>query len=468
MKNIKDLLYCDFDIVINGITDDSRLVKNGYLFVATKGYNVDHFDYVNEAIKNGCAFLVVDRKIDTDFPHIIVDNVNDYYRELCKKYYEIDLSEYDFYGVTGTDGKTTTATILSKIVDGCAYIGTNGLTVNGKNYPLSNTTPCVSELYNSLKKIREKCISNISMEVSSEALLHGRVDDFKFKVVGITNITGDHLSIHKSFSNYLENKLHILDLVRDDGVVLVNGDDKYLEKISRKNCYTYGFSNKCDYYIKDTVFQDNFVKIMLEDKMRDCLIMIVSPFIEKFNIYNVVLAYLMALYIGIDEHTILEKIRNLSKVEGRCEELYFGQNYKIILDYAHTINAVKNILDTCKCNKLITVTGAAGGRDKEKRPVIGQMVIDNSDVSIFTMDDPRGESVNDIIDQMVGNNTNYIRIIDREEAIKYALSIASEDSTVLIMGKGRDNYMAIGDKKIPYSDYDVIKKYFDCLDKLVK
>ena len=216
----------------------------------------------------------------------------------------------------------------------------------------------------------------------------------------------------------------------------------------------------CDFCIKKVEKKDNFLLIVLIDKINNKNIEILSPFFEKFNIYNVVLAFLIARNAGIDEGLIIEKIKKLNRVKGRCEELNFGQKFKIVLDYAHTIHAVDSILDAYKNDSLIVVTGAAGGRDKDKRPIIGQMIIDNSDVAIFTMDDPRYEDVDDIINQMVGDKKNYIRIKNRKEAIEYALSIANDNSTVLVIGKGRDNYMAIENKKIPYSDYDVIRNYF--------
>ena len=461
MKKLNAIINYDLDVNVYGITDDYKCIKDGYIFVATSGYYVDHFKYINEAIDNGCVFLVVDREIEIDFPHIIVDNINDYYYDLCKKYYDIDLDNYNFYGITGTDGKTTTASIVSQLIDSCAYMGTNGLIIGSEEYPLSNTTPCISELYDSLNKINKKNIKNVSMEVSSEALLHHRVKDFRFKVVGITNITGDHLSVHGSFENYLKCKLKIVDFVQEDGVVLINGDDKNLKNILIKNkYYTYGFSKMCDFCIKKVEKKDNFLLIVLVDKFNNKNIEILSPFFEKFNIYNVVLAFLIARNAGIDEGLIIEKIKKLNRVKGRCEELNFGQKFKIVLDYAHTIHAVDSILDAYKNDRLIVVTGAAGGRDNDKRPIIGQMIIDNSDVAIFTMDDPRYEDVDDIINQMVGDNKNYIRIKNRKEAIEYALSIANDNSTVLVIGKGRDNYMAIENKKIPYSDYDVIKNYF--------
>ena len=326
MKKLNTIIDYDLDINVCGITDDYSIVKDGYIFVATKGYFVDHFKCINKAIDKGCVFLVVDRKIDINFPHIIVDNINDYYNELCKKYYDIDLDIYNFYGITGTDGKTTTASIVSQLIDSCSYMGTNGLIIGSEEYPLSNTTPCISELYDSLNIINKSNIKNVSMEVSSEALLHDRVKDFRFKIVGITNVTGDHLSVHKSFFNYLKCKLKILDLIDVDGFAFINGDDKNLKNISlNRKCYTYGFSKECDFYIKKVEEKDRFLSIVLVDKINNKNNEILSPFFEKFNVYNVVLAFLIAKTAGIDENTIIEKIKKLKRVKGRCEELNFGQ-----------------------------------------------------------------------------------------------------------------------------------------------
>ena len=204
----------DLDIDIKGIVDDSRLVKKDYIFVATKGYNVDHFDHIKDAINNGASFLIVDREIDIEFPHIIVDNINKVYKDILLKFYDIDLNDFNFIGITGTDGKTTTATIVNRIIKDSAYIGTNGLTINNKTISTSNTTPCISELYEDLKRIKDAGIKTVVMEVSSEALLHNRVDGILFDIVAFTNITGDHLNVHKSFENYKKTKLKLLDLVR--------------------------------------------------------------------------------------------------------------------------------------------------------------------------------------------------------------------------------------------------------------
>ena len=458
---LNKLIDTNLDIDILGITDDSRMVRDGYLFVATKGYNVDHYDYISDAIKNGCVFVVADKKVNYDIPNLIVDDIDDFYRELCLKLYNISSDDFNLIGVTGTDGKTTTATVIKELIGNCAYIGTNGLTIKDKTIPTNNTTPCISELYDDLRKIKKEGIKSVSMEVSSEALLHNRLVGFLYDIVAFTNITGDHLNVHKSFDNYLECKLKLLDFVKEDGIVIVNGDDSNLKKIKHKNKYSFGFNKDNNFIIKDVKYEDMTI-ITLVNKDKEYLIE--SPYKGKYNVYNIVEAFLVALFFGIDEEVLIDKIKKLKPVNGRCEFLDFGQDFDIVLDYAHTTNGIRSILSSFKdynYNRIITVTGCAGGREKEKRPVIGKMVMELSDISIFTMDDPRYESVDDIIDQMVEDSVDYIRIVDRVEAISYALSIADKGDVVLILGKGRDNYMAIEDKKVKYNDYEVIKDYYN-------
>lgn len=461
MKQLKDLISTSLELKITGITDDTRMIKKGYIFVATHGYYVDHYDFIGDAVEKGCAFLVVDREIDFLFPHIVVDNINLFYIDLCKKFYNIDLDYFHLVGITGTDGKTTTAMMVKQLLDDCAYIGTNGLIIKDKNYSLENTTPCVSELYECFSKIKESKVHTVVMEVSSEAILHGRVDGLLFDIIAFTNIFEDHLNVHKTFENYLNCKLKLLNYLKDDGKIIINKDDLNLCNIKCKNMYTFGKDVSSDFVISKIKYNANNTDITVNNKDKNKDIILNSPFFGEYNVYNLIEAFLISLMFDKKEEILVKKIEKLLPISGRGEKIDFGQDYTIILDYAHTINGVKNILETYKhYDYVITVTGAAGGRDSYKRPIIGRMVMEMSDVSIFTMDDPRYEKVDDIIDEMVGTFTNYIRIIDREEAIKYALSIARKKSVVLILGKGRDNYMAIENKKVPYNDYSVIKNYF--------
>ena len=464
MKKLDDLIPIDLSIEVLGITDDSRLVKKDFLFVATKGFNVDHYDYIDDAIKNGCCFVVCDRKISYDIPYYIVDNINEYYMKLCEKFYDVDLSNKHFIGITGTDGKTTTATIIHELINNCCYIGTNGFIYNNRIIPTNNTTPCVSDLYSYFNVLDNEKIDNVSMEVSSEALLHGRVNNILFDIIGFTNVTGDHLNIHTSFNEYLNCKLKLLNLLKKDGIVIINGDDVNLHSIKCKNMYTFGFDKNNDFVISSVKQNNYFVNFTLS--YNSSYYEIFSPFIGIHNVYNVTMAFIVAYLYGVDPIDIISKIKILKPISGRCEFLNFGQKYDIVLDYAHTINGISNILKTfSNYKKIITVTGCAGGRDTSKRSEIGKIVMHNSDISIFTMDDPRYESVDKIIDEMVGDSKNYLRIIDRKEAIYKALAMANDfnmvDCVVLILGKGRDSYMAIENKKIPYNDYEVIKSFFD-------
>lgn len=462
MKNIKDLIPYDHDISITGITDDSRMVEKGYLFVATNGFNVDHYDFISDAIERGCSFVICDREISLDIPHIVVSNINEVFVELCRKFYDVSMEDYSFIGITGTDGKTTTTTIIKNLLENCAYIGTNGVEIEDKNFGTNNTTPCISELYKDLRLIHQNRCDKVSMEVSSEALLHDRVHGFSYDVIGMTNVTGDHLNVHKTFDEYVKCKMKLLDFVKKDGFVVYNGDDPILKNITHPRGISFGFGEENDYVIQSMKFQKRKTKIHLAHGEEEWDIS--SPFLGKYNVYNVVMAFIIGRIYRVKDSLLLRKISKLSPIKGRGEFLDFGQNYDIVLDYAHTVNGISSILDTFQdYSNIIVVTGSAGGREVEKRSVIGKIVLEKSDMAIFTMDDPRFEDPDDIIDQMVGDSKDYYRIVDREDAIHYALSVASFGSIVLILGKGRDNYMAIKDKKIHYNDYDVIQNFFSNL-----
>ena len=461
--NINKLFNTDLDFIIEGIVDDSRDVKENYLFVATKGFNVDHFDYIDKAIENGAVAVVADREVKCNVPVFYVENINNYFVKLCRTFNNIVDDDFNYIGITGTDGKTTSTSIIYQIMSlskKSALIGTNGMFIEDEHFGTNNTTPCISELYNVLGVAKKHDCKQIVMEVSSEALLHNRVDGINYSIVGFTNITEDHLNIHGTIDNYIASKLKLIDYLSDNGIVIYNGDDVNLCQISYDNKYSYGVNNDCDFTISDIV--ENSKNVYFKIKYDNVIYEIESPLVGLYNVYNVTLAFAVCLLSGLTSNFIIDAIKNLKPILGRRESLDFGQDYEIILDYAHTFNGIKNILDSVKdYKKIITVTGAAGGREKEKRGKIGKIVLEKSDIVIFTMDDPRYESVDSIIDDLAGNTTkDYFRIKDRVEAIHFAFSIADKDSVVLILGKGRDNYMAVEDKKLPYCDYEVIKDYF--------
>ena len=303
------------------------------------------------------------------------------------------------------------------------------------------------------------------MEASSEAFLHHRLNKIKFKVGIITNITEDHLNVHKTLENYVACKQRMINHIKKGGVLVLNTDDKYyLETRAKANCkiLTYG-KKKADLEI---VKIDELIdKTNLCLKYQNKLYNITSPLLGEYNVYNLCAAILALIGLGYDIEDVLSRINQIKVPKGRMEFLHYQNGYNIIIDYAHTPDAFKKIycfLNKVKLGKIITVTGSAGGREHEKRKEMGKIVLDNSDYVLFTMDDPRNEDVNSIIDELISgsNKTNYERIIDRKMAIKKALDMASEKDIVLIAGKGDDNYMAIGEDYLPYKDEDVVISYF--------
>ena len=468
MKKLNELYSGYPEILINDIKINSKEVNKGDLFVCIKGVSVDRHDYVDDAIKNGAVAVVASKKVDVSVPVIYVNDTNLELINLCKKFYDYNPDDLKIIGVTGTNGKTTVASIIQNLIgdNTCGYLGTNGIICREFNEKIRNTTPDADRLYKYFKRFKDAGCKIISMETSSEAFLRGRLDGLNFDIGILTNITEDHLNIHKTVENYVECKKKLFEQVKKDGFCVLNKDDKYFDdfkKVCNGKVLTYG-KNDCDLEIVNIKEFINKTEITL--KYQDKLYNIYSPLLGEFNVYNLCAAILGVLMMGYKIEDIIKNIKNIKVPHGRMEFLDFGQKYSIILDYAHTPDAFIKIYDSLnkiKKGRIITVTGSAGGREHEKRPLMGKIVLDNSDYSIFTMDDPRREDVNDIINDLVSmtDKDNYERILDRKLAIKKALDMAKDNDIILIAGKGDDNYMAINDDYIPYSDREVIKEYYN-------
>ena len=466
MKKLSELYNGYPDILIKGIKINSKEVEDGDLFVCTKGITADRHDFIEDAVKNGAVAVVVSRDVETSVPFIKVDNTNDELPKLCAKFYDNPDELIKLIGVTGTDGKTTTSSIIRDLLgeDLCGYMGTNG--VMGKTFSdkLSNTTPECHLIYKYLHLFNKDNLKYASMETSSEAFYRNRVSSFSFDVGILTNITGDHLNIHKSIDNYIDCKKNLFRQLKKDGVAILNIDDKYFDEFKdiHPNILTYGKKLSADVYIKNVIENVNNTNITFVYKNKEYNV--TSPLLGMFNVYNLMASILCLLFFDIEIEEILSRVKNINVPKGRCEFLDFDQKYKIVLDYAHTPRGLESILDylnKIKTNQIITITGSAGGREKEKRGKMGEVVLEKSDMVIFTMDDPRNEDPNEIIKEMINDKEgNYKIIIDRREAINFALKNAKSGDIILIAGKGRDNYMAIGNEYLPYNDYDVIKEYF--------
>ena len=470
MKRLCELIDCPYDTQISNIKSDSREVMPGDLFVAVKGFNVDHADFIPSAIQNGAVAVVTEREVELDVPVIRVFDVNQAFLEICEKFYHKNDWSFPLIGVTGTDGKTTTSTMITQLLNHfsrCAYFGTNGIEFAGEKYPSANTTPLTEYLYSYLDQFHQQDCHYATLEVSSEALLHRRVDGLRFRYAIFTNISEDHLNYHKTIENYVASKAKLVTLLEKGGYAILNKDDMHYEEVRAKaleRVITYGVSDDVDFQIKNVELFDDHTNFDIV--CEQVVYSIHSPFIGLYNAYNLTAAFIVCYLEGYDVEKVISFITSLKTVLGRSEFLEFGQDYKIVLDYAHTTNGICNILETLQRmnhKRIITVIGSAGGREKEKRSSMGKATLDYSDFVIFTMDDPRNEKVSDIIDDLVSTSDkkNYIRIENRTEAIEKAFSMAQAGDIIAILGKGRDDYMAVGNEKVSYCDYDVIRKYFE-------
>lgn len=472
MKKINELYDCKYDTLIKDIKINSKEITPGDLFVCTKGINCDRHDFIDEAISNGASFLIVKKEDNYKVPFIKVSNPNKELPTLSRKFYDYPDTKLKLIGITGTDGKTTTATIIKDLLGGdlCGYIGTNGIVGKSFNEKTSNTTPECHLIYKYLNRFTLENLKYVAMETSSESFYRKRLTSFIFDVGILTNITEDHLNVHKTIENYINSKKQLFKQLKCDGVAVLNMDDKYYKEFASiaKNKLTYGKNKNATLCIKNIIEKDNSTNISFLYK--DRIYEIESPLTGEFNVYNLASAILCLLSLDFSIEDILPRIKNITVPKGRCEFLNFNQPYKIVLDYAHTPNGLLSILkylNKIKKNKIITITGSAGGREKEKRSKMGNVVLSNSDLVIFTTDDPRNENPHGIINEMIKDNKGcYEVIIDRKEAINFALDHAKKDDIILIAGKGRDNYMAIRDKYIKYCDYDVVEEYFKNKNKL--
>ena len=448
------------------IKNNSKYVKKDDIFICTHDEYEDRHKYIKD-IKKASA-IIVDKDIKVNnIPIIKVNNTNDTFFQIYNELYNEPIKNLNLIGITGTDGKTTTAYIIKELLDNIkntAYLGTIGLLYKNEKIDTPNTTVGIDKFLEYASILKKENINNLVMEVSSEGLLHNRCDNLKFKRTIITNVTGDHLNIHKTFENYLNSKLKLFNLLDKNGIAIVNIDDisyKYIKNKKIKTL-TYGLNKKADYRIIDYKLTRN--KTIFNIKHKNKIYKIESPLLGKFNIYNLTSAIATINSLGIDIESIIEYIKKLEPIPGRLNVFKTKKGASLILDYAHTINATKSILEfanNTKKGSIITVVGCAGGREKEKRKDIGKIVTEGSNKVIFTMDDPRYEKVKDIVNQMLQEvqTNNFIYIKNRKKAIKKAIDMAKENDTILVLGKGTDNYMAIKNKYKKYNDLNIIKKY---------
>lgn len=451
------------------IKTDSRKVQKGDTFVAIKGATVDGHDYIESAIKNGATKIICEHG-NYDVDTLIVPDTKEYLQNYIVSNFKDEVNKLDIIGITGTNGKTTTSYLtyqmLNKLGVKTAYIGTIGFYIDDDIKELPNTTPEILEVYSMLIEALEKGCKAVVMEVSSHALSLKRVEGLNFKIEAFTNLTEDHLDYHKTMENYLNAKLKILDQLKSDGTIIVNNDDEYGKYFKQKNFKTIGF-NESNYQILDYESDTNGTNINF--KYNDNIYSVKTNLRGKFNVYNYMttLAIINTYKYSIDE--IISITKSVYPPKGRCEQVIV-RDAEAIIDYAHTPDAVEKIINSFLENKqgrIITIVGCGGDRDPMKRPIMGKIATEKSDYVIFTNDNPRTEDPNTIMNDIIAgvSKDNYEIVLDRKSAINKGLSLLKTNDTLLILGKGHEDYQIIGHEKHHLDDKEIVLEYLKNLDK---
>ncbi len=465
MKTLNELYPgIGVDTIIKAIKINSKEVEDGDLFVCTKGVTADRHDFIDDAIKHGAKAIVVSRDVgEKQVPVIKVPDTNRELPYLCQKFYDYPDQKLKMIGVTGTDGKTSTTTIIQTLIgsDMCGYIGTNGRNCAGFTGDNPNTTPDAQLLYSYLDEFVHYGCHYASIETSSEAFFRRRLQAMQFDIAGYTNITSEHLNIHGSFENYLNCKLMLFRQTKKDGFCILNHDDEYFETVKSAcngQVLTYGKGEDNDLKIVDFKLYPNHTEINFKYKDREFFVD--SPLMGDFNVYNLACGLLCTLALGFNLDKILTNVKSI-KINGRLELLNTNTPYYVMVDYAHTPNGITNLLNfvhTLNINRSIVVIGQAGERDYLKRPKVGNVVVANASYAIFTYEDPRSEDpakiCEDIISELKATNTNYEIVLDRRKAIQKAVDMAEDNDMVLILGKGNETYEKLKDETIYFNDIE--------------
>ena len=447
---------------------NSRLIKPSQTFVAIKGYTVDGHDYIEDAIKNGATAVIAQKEVKCDVPVTVVENSAEYYQKLLVKEYKDEFKDLKLIGITGTNGKTTSAYLTYQMLldlgKKAAYIGTIGFMCGDYFKELPNTSPEILTTYKLLEKAKEMECEYVVMEVSNFALDQKRIEGLEFVAGAFTNLTEDHLDYHKTMENYLKAKLLLTDYIKKDGVLLVNKDDeaskKFIERF--KNTKTFGYGNADYDILSDDIYPDHTDIIF---KVNEKEYKVTTNLTSKFNVYNYFTMFSILHELGFKINELIEETKYLKAPKGRCETYKVKDGFAVV-DYAHTPDAVLKTVTAYKelaKGRVITLVGCGGDRDPMKRPIMGEIASNYSDYVIFTNDNPRTEDPENIMKDILKGvkKDNYEVCLDRREAIKKALDMIKKDDIVLLLGKGHEDYQILGHTKVHLDDSEEILKYIE-------
>ncbi len=461
-------------IPISDIQTDSRNSKKNMLFVAYKGVNADGHEYINKAIEAGASAILCETIPSRTQSHVCYIQVKNPIRscgKILRNWYNLDFNKLRVVGITGTNGKTTTVTLLYKLFSlsghSCGLLSTVRNIVGTEELPATHTTPDIIQLYSLLHKMQERGCTFCFMEVSSHALDQNRISGIQFAGAVFSNITQDHLDYHKTFAEYIKAKKRIFDNLTHSSFALTNNDDKNgmtMVQNTNADIYTYSLKSYSDFKCRIIEMHTDGMLLQIEGSE------VWTKFIGAFNAYNICAVYSVATILEKKHEEILQILSGLTPADGRLEFFKDETGKTAIVDYAHTPDALENILSTlkkqCKGNtEIITVVGAGGDRDKTKRPLMGKIAVQYSSKTIITADNPRSEEPQDIANDMLeGINENQqstvLCILDRKEAIKTAVALAKKEDMIVIVGKGHETYQEIKGVKKHFDDREIIKELF--------
>lgn len=480
MADLKDILYSvslmaiegDRHRVITGLAFDSRQVREGFLFVAINGLTVDGHQFIDQSIDSGAVAIVCEvlpEHLKEGVTYVQTTDSSKALGVIADNFFDHPSSKMKLIGLTGTNGKTTTATLLYDLFRMLGYktglLSTVENMIDGKVLPSKFTTPDALQLNELLSGMVKEGVTHCFMEVSSHALMQARVEGIDFAGGVFTNISHDHLDYHKTFDNYITAKKLLFDGLGKQAFALTNVDDKrgmVMLQNTRASKNTYGIKSVADY--KGKILSDSLQGLQLNLDGRE----VWCRLIGQFNAYNLLVAYAVGVELGEDADTILAALSSLNSARGRFEQVPNGQGITAIVDYAHTPDALENVLATIsevrtRNETLITVVGCGGDRDRDKRPEMARIASKFSDKVILTSDNPRTEDPELILVDMLqgvpkSEERKTMKITDRKEAIRVACNLATAQDIILVAGKGHETYQEVNGVRMPFDDKEILNQ----------
>jgi UDP-N-acetylmuramoyl-L-alanyl-D-glutamate--2,6-diaminopimelate ligase len=487
MKSLRDILYGvgltavsgTTNTMVNAVCFDSRKVGMDDVFVAIKGAAADGHEFIDKAIGQGAKAIVCEempKRMVNEITYVEVNNANAALAIMASNYFDNPSKNLKLIGVTGTNGKTTISSLLYQLFKKAGYkvglISTIKIMVDNTSYPTSLTTPDALTINHHLDLMNKAGVEYCFMEVSSHGIHQKRTQGLVFEGAIFTNLTHDHLDYHKTFAEYRDTKKILFDELPKKAFALTNIDDKnglLMLQNTKARKHTYALRSYADYrcQILENQFDGQLLKINDNE--------VWSKLIGHFNAYNMLAIYATALLLGLEKFETLRLLSELENVDGRFQYFISKDKITAIVDYAHTPDALKNVLETINTlrtgnENVITVVGCGGDRDRSKRPVMGHIASEMSNKAIFTSDNPRTEPPNAIIEEMESGvepqNTNKILLIEnRKQAIKTACQLAEANDIILVAGKGHETYQETNGNRVDFDDFKIVKELLAELNK---